>query len=235
MVVLYREEFNDVVHIVQGDVEARYMLIRVHTNRPRDIYMAVCYFPPAHSRYAPQGESPYMPLYEEIMRYASMGDILLVGDFNARTSQRQSAFYDMEEPIYRELALEEMGLRRTSQDTGEVIEYGTHFLALGSAHRLAIYNGLSRWPGSDALTCWNPKGRASTVDYVMGSPTLIPEVQSFIISSRPIGASVDHSHLILSLACGHTRDITPSHLPQHPRYHFTQDTIYIICLLLCNV
>lgn len=47
---------------------------------PRDLYVAACYFPLAYSRYAHAGESPYLPLYEDIMRYVSIGEILLVGD-----------------------------------------------------------------------------------------------------------------------------------------------------------
>ena len=32
------------------------------------------------------------------------------------------------------------------------------FKALGTARGFFIYNGLSQWPRSDALTCWNPNG-----------------------------------------------------------------------------
>lgn len=87
-------------------------------------------------------------------------------------------------------------------------------------------NGLSRWPGSDALTCWNHNKGASTVDYLIGSTTLIPDVHNFMISGRPFGLAADHVILTLTIFCGQMRDATPC-FPRHPRYHFTEDTSHI--------
>ena len=66
-------------------------------------------------------------------------------------------------------------------------------MAILASSKTLRYNVLSQWPGSDALTCWNPKGGASTVDYLMGSPSLIPEIKEFIISGRLIGLAADHA------------------------------------------
>ena len=78
---------------------------------------------------------------------------------------------------------------------GGVTEYGKHFLALGSAHGFVIYNGLSQPFGPDALTRWNPKGGASTVDYLMGSPSLILEIKEFTISCGPSGLVAYHAYI----------------------------------------
>ena len=67
-----------------------------------------------------------------------------------------------------------------------------------------IYNGLSQWPESDALTCWNPKGGVSTIDYLMGSPSLIPEIKG---SCRPIGLAADHAYLRFEVNDGCTKDV----------------------------
>ena len=99
---------------------------------------------------------------------------MLLGDFNARTKDEQTTIFDTNEAVYGEVMAEEVGLKRQAQDMSAITKYGKHFLALGSAHGFVIYNGLSQWPGLDALTCWNPKGHASTVIYLMGSPSLIP-------------------------------------------------------------
>ena len=61
---------------------------------------------------------------------------------------------------------EEAGLKRQSYDMSEITEYGKHFLAFRSAHGFVMYNGSSQWSKSNALTCWNPKVIASTVDYL---------------------------------------------------------------------
>ena len=70
-----------------------------------------------------------------------------------------------------------------------------------------IYNGLAQWPGSDALTCWNPKGGESTVDYLMGSPYLIPEIREFTIFGRPIGLAADHAYLRFEVKDGCPSDV----------------------------
>ena len=89
--------------------------------------------------------------------------------------------FDTNEAVYGEVMAKEVGLKRQAQDMSAITEYGKHFLALGIAHGFVIYNGLSQWLGSNALTCWNPKGGASTIDYLMGSPSLIPEIKEFTI------------------------------------------------------
>ena len=70
-----------------------------------------------------------------------MGDIILLGNFNARTKDKQTTMFDIDEAVYGEAMAKEVGLRQQAQDMSEVREYG-HFLALGSAHGFVIYNGL---------------------------------------------------------------------------------------------
>lgn len=147
--MLYREGLRDVVQVMHKDEDARYMWIRLHTGRPRDLYVAICYFPPSNSGYASRDGGPFDMLYEDIMKYASIGEILLMGDFNARTGNRQSVFYMHDDAMFREIDHDEVGLCRAAQDK-EMNAYGTHLFTLGNVHELAIFNGLSRWLRSDA-------------------------------------------------------------------------------------
>ena len=64
------------------------------------------------------------------------------------------------------------------------------------AHGFLIYNGLSKWPRLDALTCWNPKGGANIANYLMGFPSLTSKIIEFSISRRPIGLAVDHAYIV---------------------------------------
>ena len=52
----------------------------------------------------------------------------------------------------------------------------------------------------------NPKGGATTVDYLVGSPSLIPEIQAFTISGRPVGLAADRAYLHFEKKDGSTRD-----------------------------
>ena len=94
---------------------------------------------------------------------------------------------------------------------------------VGSAHGSVIYNGLSQRPRSNALTWWNPKGGASTVDNLMGSPSLTPEISKFAISSRFIGLAADHAYLRSKVKGGCTRNVyaKESGLAKH---QFTRET-----------
>ena len=57
------------------------------------------------------------------------------------------------------------------------------------------WDGLSQWPRSDVLTWWNHKGWASTINHLIGFPSLLPEVTNFTISSQPIGFAKNHPYL----------------------------------------
>ena len=48
----------------------------------------------------------------------------------------------MDDPMFHELPLDDIGLTRSTQDMGEEIEYECPFLTLGNAHGLVIFNGL---------------------------------------------------------------------------------------------
>ncbi|MCO5599997.1 hypothetical protein L7F22_054105 [Adiantum nelumboides] len=51
--------------------------------------------------------------------------------------------YDTQDEMLRKLDPCDLDMHRMAQDAVDVTEYGMHFLALGSAHGLLIYNGLS--------------------------------------------------------------------------------------------
>ena len=68
------DKLHDRVPVVYKGVDACYMWIQIKRVDLRELYIAICYFPPAYSRFAPLGESPYLPLYEDIIRFATMGD-----------------------------------------------------------------------------------------------------------------------------------------------------------------
>ena len=56
--VLYKKELHDRVCVVHKDVDACYMWIQIKRRDLRELYIAICYFPPAYSSFAPPRESP---------------------------------------------------------------------------------------------------------------------------------------------------------------------------------
>ena len=114
------------------------MWIKLQLSKSRALYIALCYFPPKGSRYAHGDEdreeeaaeaeahtsshqSPFSVLYEDILHYASMEEVLLMGDFNARTQSRQCAIYNFHDPErLHTLQYEETYTGRTSIKTQEM-------------------------------------------------------------------------------------------------------------------
>ena len=76
----------------------------------------------------------------------------------------------------------------------------------------------------EPLTCWNPKGGASTINYLMGSPSLVPELREFTTSGRPIVLALDHAYLCFEVKDGCTRDVYAKESGL-AKYQFTRETI----------
>ena len=218
--MLFREELQSLIRIVRRDEHARYMWIRVRAETGMPLYIAICYFPPSTSHYAsPKGQSPYMILDEDIWEFSRDGDVILLGDFNARVGHSQTVFYDTSEEMLRELDVSDMGLDRRSQDE-EHTGYGRYLTDMGSAHGLAILNGLHRFPASSGFTCFPHRHEASTADYVLAQPNFIPSIQDFTVGPRPIGVAVDHALLTFTVLF----QFSTARLAQtsaHTRYTFT--------------
>ena len=221
--VLFREELQPLLHIVRRDEHARYMWVRLRAEMGRFLYIAICYFPPSTSVYAtPRGQSPFSVLHDDIWEFSRDGDIILLGDFNARTGNSQTAFYDTSEEMLRELDVGELGLDRHSQDR-EQTEYGRYLIEMTTTHGLAILNGLEIFPTASGFTCFPHRHGASTVDYVMAQPNLISRIQDFTVGPRPVGVAVDHALLTLSVSFEYSTS-QASRGTTHTRYTFTPET-----------
>ena len=81
--MLYKKQLHDRVHVVPMDVDVRYMWIRIKRVDLKELYTAICYFPFAYSRFVSLEESSYLPLYDDVIRFSAMGDIVLLENFNA--------------------------------------------------------------------------------------------------------------------------------------------------------
>ena len=128
-----------------------------------------------------------------------MGDIIILGDFNARTKDLQVPLYDRssDSNCTSELDPTTMGLQHTSEDVlGPLSVYGRHLFQLCESSGLLILNGLSFLPGSDLFTCWPHCGGASVVDYVISSYSFISSISRFTISRLPFA---DHALLSISV------------------------------------
>lgn len=120
--VLLRRELQKQVCVLARDPKATYIWINLELDRERTIYIAICYFTPRAyaigTEEAPEGEhtkggeSSFGILSEDILHYSTLGEVFLLGDFNAKTQRRQCATYAMEDPeMMMTMEEDDMGTR----------------------------------------------------------------------------------------------------------------------------
>ena len=138
--VLFREELQP---LIRRDDQARYMWVKIKADSTgRPFYIAICYFPLSISHYTtPKGQSTFMILDEDMWEFSRNGEVILLGDFKAKTGHSQTVFYDTSEEMLREVDTNDLDLARHSQDE-ECTGYGRYLLDMGTTHGLAILNGL---------------------------------------------------------------------------------------------
>jgi hypothetical protein len=97
------------------------------------------------------------------------GNILLLGDFNARTATKQATLLSIDSNhnhlwIDEDLVLSN-SYKRSSRDLIENL-FGIELVNLCSSQDLIICNGVMKWSNSNQMTCIHGIG-SSVVDYVI--------------------------------------------------------------------
>lgn len=85
--------------MVASDKSTKFMWIQIKdfVHLSRDIYIAVCYFPPTSSLFAIHSDSvgdTYLELYANITQNSKIREVILLGDFNTCTKALQIPLYD---------------------------------------------------------------------------------------------------------------------------------------------
>jgi hypothetical protein len=120
---LASDSLRNIVSLVAEDEFAKFMWIRIsiRVSPPRDIYIAVCYFPPASSPFSIHNGSngdPFIDLYTGITQYSVVGEVILLGDFNAHTKDLQVPLHYQSEDVLCTQGIDQdsVGLPRMSDD-----------------------------------------------------------------------------------------------------------------------
>jgi hypothetical protein len=189
-----RESLWSRISLVATYEFARFMWVRVRgvSPFPRDIYIAICYFPPTSSPYAIHNGlegDPFIDLYVGFTQCSMVGEVVLLGDFNSCTRALQILLHDWSYDMFyiQEVDLELVGLHRISDDAlGPLTTYGRHLLHLRESLELLILNRLPCFLDSCFFTRWPHGGGASVVDYVLSSHNLLPFIHHFSVSPIPL-------------------------------------------------
>ena len=169
-----------------------------HFGLRKDIYLGVWYIPPADSTRVQQAQEMLKAFEYEISTLQASGDVIIMGDLNARTGIRKD-WIDLDSvplPNMEGYKIDHNIEQRVSMDK-IVNRYGISLLNLCIASGLKILNGRHGLDkGVGRFTCTNYKG-SSVVDYVLATNQYFCNVHNFKVTG-PLLYS-DHSIISFGL------------------------------------
>ena len=199
MACYVRTQLHQHVTLEGGDASNSFAVMRISKDAgfERDLYLFVCYIVPRKdTRISIATRGIWAELRDSVGAALSKGQVLLVGDFNARTGHR--ADYRSSDLLdeQHQFGLEPICTQRNSQDA-VVNPHGRELLRLCQQTGLRIANG--RVPGDEPgrISYVSPKGHASLVDYVVACPRAFGLVTHLSVVPAPL---TDHLALQLELA-----------------------------------
>lgn len=145
----------------------------------RDVFVCSVYIPPQNSpRERRLDLDHFESLQESIYKFASLGEVILCGDFNARMGNLGDYVGDDSNFLNNTSFPID---RRNSRD-GFVNAYGKSLYDLCSGNGLIALNGRLKGDFVGQFTCHTYNG-ASVVDYTIVSHDLLPCISNFSVSS----------------------------------------------------
>ena len=203
---------NRVAHyttIVEGPKSEDKLWVRLRSPRlpNKALYVCFCYIPPMGSTVTCNETAEWSCFETDVIKMCDRGDILLLGDMNARTGSE----YEIIEcdPYFPGPSgttdKDYTDCKRHSIDA-TVNTQGRHPIDLCISTQLRILNGrhIGDYPGK--FTCHTPRG-ASVVDYAIISATIQNMVTGFRVGS--LQTFSDHCSLELTLNMANKTAVPP--------------------------
>lgn len=154
------------------------------------------YIPPADSNIFSYTDRDYwVTLAHQIARFISKGEVIVVGDMNARTGNlaQNNETNSVHVTINESVTISEQ--QRNSRDD-KINEHGRALHELCQSSSMVILNGHHAGDNPGSFTCVRPQG-SSVVDYALVSPPVLDRIGFKVDTLRPVLS--DHCPLIVHL------------------------------------
>lgn len=185
------------MQIHKTDKHKRYIWLRISMPR-RPLFVAGCYIPHFDSVFYNQEDmqqdDPFRDLETDIVTLMQEGDVMVLGDMNARVGNFQIGGDACELfPWHKEPTAKEMGWDRISEDiTHGFDNHGKCLARLCGSTNMLILNGMSKWRSTGAFTCFTNTG-CSCIDYFLAQSTCQDYIKHFELT--PLQPESDHRPL----------------------------------------
>ena len=153
-----RKRISPHIQLHKIDHLNQYIWIEISDSNVKKMYIQICHFAPLNSTFYKKNNLDknwlYNNLEQDIYNLKNEGNILLVGDFNARTATKQATLLS-DDSNHNSLWLDEdlvlsNSYKRSSEDLIENL-FGTELVKLCSSQDLIICNGVMKWPKSNQM------------------------------------------------------------------------------------
>ena len=148
-----------------------------------DMYICIVYMSPHNSSFTSRREDLFEVIENNISTLDTMNQILILGDFNARTgTEPDFTMYsniDKHLPGFDTNLLDICNCLRCNCDTHAVDNYGRKLLDMCKSTGLRIINGRSIGDTSGNYTCFSPAGPPSVIDYALAHNSILNDIHAF--------------------------------------------------------
>ena len=206
IIILYKSKLHKGIHEL-SDVTTSQNRIWLKLDKyffgfQKDLFVCACYIPPANSPYY---KDDFCQLESEISQLSHKGNILVIGDLNARIADKLD-YIENEIDIHDTCTLQNLlpedyscdfNIARNSLDK-ICNNQGQQLLDLCIASQIRVLNGRFIGDIMGNLTCYKSNG-ASTVDYALADVNLMKNISFFQISD-PSYLS-DHAQIAVHIKC----------------------------------
>jgi hypothetical protein len=182
----------------------QYIWIEISDTNAKNIYIANFFFASINSTFYKKNnldnDCPYNNLEQDIYSLKNEGNILLLGDFTARTATKQDTLLSNDSnhnPLWldEDLVLSN-SCKRRYEDLIENL-FGTELVKLCSSQDLIICNGVMKWPNSNQMTCIHGLSSSIVVYVIYDIPVSNQKTIFYLLNDHEL--DFDHKPLTLTL------------------------------------
>ncbi|MCO5574127.1 hypothetical protein L7F22_027906 [Adiantum nelumboides] len=162
--LMYKEELRDIIDVCKVDT---------------------------HKSHGLDKTEPFHDICMDIDMYAKCGNVMVMGDMNARIAHTQTEIWDHGlQPFDKDghIALDPAWERRSSDET--INAQGLSMLSMMHSTNMLVLNGTHRFEGTGDFTCYTSSKGASTIDYALVMHDSVDMIDKFEIGS--ISPNSDH-------------------------------------------
>ena len=193
VIIIYKNVLKTKIDLVQTDQHYLWIKLKTKTknmlNESRFVYICEAYVPPANSKY--YFDEIFSNIEKDITFYSRNGDcIILVGDFDARTSNKpdfidtsmnDKSFEIIDAPQDVQSVFINTGMNNYDSHSNK---HGYRILDICKTCNLRILNGRKSGDTFGKPTFYSHDGSSSCIDYIIISDEFFQSISSFVVQPQ---------------------------------------------------